>query len=599
MSVEFCWEKFSGEQNAQAAMDFLNGYFAALTDLPDFIGPVRVTRLELGDVPPEIEIIDICDPLERFEVNDEELWREIEKDQLSRLEERREAQRASREEKEQQRLLSMKMNQSGTSFSRGGRNGPQSLQTSSTRLSENATPRPTSSLQALNVSAIESPSISTVPKKKPIGKGTREVKEGRVDDQANEEGGYGSWSLTESGQGAPSMGDNADRVILLRSPSISSTDEQGNNSALSGNNASGRVGGLKDLPNILSLGGSVGPEQRFVMGSESNTNSSFSSISSVHHHLKEDSGRVGETMLHYSVGEKGNAPKFDASNVGNRNKKVLNASLCARRGDALTVHSQLCENEGTAACVKGKGEVSGGVYSAGKEKIIREYLNGGAAREDADFFTQDSSDCEFVVEKEERLQINARVAYAGDACITIETELFVNWPCPKFISLPIVVTVSNFEMNNVAAVVYSQFDLRAPCLADDGVADDGEYDRNYDEGGFENEERHCQGERNTHGRFYPQGQSTFAASRDDEEEPYDEDTGHTEAIKKKFVSFCFLSSSNDGEAPELSMRISSEVGDRSRQSLRNVDKIEHFIVEELRKIVQTHLHYPKYCTVCV
>ncbi|KAI8848302.1 hypothetical protein BC829DRAFT_394158 [Chytridium lagenaria] len=59
------------------------------------------------------------------------------------------------------------------------------------------------------------------------------------------------------------------------------------------------------------------------------------------------------------------------------------------------------------------------------------------------------------------------------------------------------------------------------------------------------------------------------------------------------INFCFKEPiDGDGLFKEIS--IDSEVGDRDRQVLKNVNKIEKFIVEQLREVVSRHLMYPNY-----
>ncbi|KAJ3213340.1 Mitochondrial distribution and morphology protein 12 [Dinochytrium kinnereticum] len=59
------------------------------------------------------------------------------------------------------------------------------------------------------------------------------------------------------------------------------------------------------------------------------------------------------------------------------------------------------------------------------------------------------------------------------------------------------------------------------------------------------------------------------------------------------INFCFKEPT-DGEGLFKDISIDSEVGDRDRQVLKNVSKIEKFIVEQVRELVSRHLIYPNY-----
>ncbi|KAJ3108006.1 Mitochondrial distribution and morphology protein 12 [Phlyctochytrium planicorne] len=59
------------------------------------------------------------------------------------------------------------------------------------------------------------------------------------------------------------------------------------------------------------------------------------------------------------------------------------------------------------------------------------------------------------------------------------------------------------------------------------------------------------------------------------------------------INFCFKEPA-DNERIFKEIAIDSEVGDRDRQVLKNVSKIEKFVVEQVRELVSRHLVYPNY-----
>ncbi|KAJ3021337.1 Mitochondrial distribution and morphology protein 12 [Thoreauomyces humboldtii] len=75
MSFLINWDLLNDGQEAEALRSFLNARFRQI-DLPPFLGPLQVTELDFGDVPPEVAVIDICDPAPEFYLpEDPEIWR--------------------------------------------------------------------------------------------------------------------------------------------------------------------------------------------------------------------------------------------------------------------------------------------------------------------------------------------------------------------------------------------------------------------------------------------------------------------------------------------------------------------------------------------
>ncbi|CAJ0640052.1 13298_t:CDS:2 [Entrophospora sp. SA101] len=102
--------------------------------------------------------------------------------------------------------------------------------------------------------------------------------------------------------------------------------------------------------------------------------------------------------------------------------------------------------------------------------------------------------------------------------MTITTELFMNYPSMRFMSLPIRLNVTGFEFSATAVV----------------------------------------------------------------------------AFFKNRVNFCFLESKNPEESPLKDVHIESEIGDKEKQVLKNVGKLEKFIVNQLRKLIEEDFVFPSY-----
>lgn len=64
------------------------------------------------------------------------------------------------------------------------------------------------------------------------------------------------------------------------------------------------------------------------------------------------------------------------------------------------------------------------------------------------------------------------------------------------------------------------------------------------------------------------------------------------AYLRNYLHFCFL---KDGQEEfTLDLKIESEIGDQRRQVLKNVGKLERFLVEQLRQFVEQELIFPAF-----
>eukprot|EP01132_Coremiostelium_polycephalum_P011817 gene11817-14454_t len=130
--------------------------------------------------------------------------------------------------------------------------------------------------------------------------------------------------------------------------------------------------------------------------------------------------------------------------------------------------------------------------------------------------------------------IEARVkfSYDGDAYFMLETELIVNAPTPKFIVFPISVKVSSPNISGIASVIYDQ-DRVCFCLL-------------------------------------PPSQNTN-----------NESTSTTTTAQN---------------SPLKDLKLELILGDASQHVLMNLDKLESFIIDQLREQLEKHLIFPNRIT---
>ena len=66
----------------------------------------------------------------------------------------------------------------------------------------------------------------------------------------------------------------------------------------------------------------------------------------------------------------------------------------------------------------------------------------------------------------------------------------------------------------------------------------------------------------------------------------------------QFINFCLLESEDGGRILK-DLTIESVIGDNNRQVLKNVGRIEKFIVQQLTDFLEENIVYPNYHTVCL
>ncbi|KAI8909399.1 hypothetical protein DFJ77DRAFT_433549 [Powellomyces hirtus] len=70
MSFLINWKLLNDGAEAEGLREFLNARFREI-ERPPFLGPLKVTELDFGDVPPEVAVVDICDPAPEFYLPDD------------------------------------------------------------------------------------------------------------------------------------------------------------------------------------------------------------------------------------------------------------------------------------------------------------------------------------------------------------------------------------------------------------------------------------------------------------------------------------------------------------------------------------------------
>lgn len=155
-------------------------------------------------------------------------------------------------------------------------------------------------------------------------------------------------------------------------------------------------------------------------------------------------------------------------------------------------------------------------------------------------------------------QIHMLISYKGDMSMTVMTELRMNYPSVMFMSLPINLRVRSVEFEATAVVAYIQ-SMNRVCVSMLEPEIEGSSTRLKDSTGMDR---------------YSNKQIILPSSPSN---PF-----------FIYISFIYYKSLL------RNVHIETIVGDEQKQVLKNVGKIEKFIVDQLRKMLDDELVFPSY-----
>lgn len=176
-------------------------------------------------------------------------------------------------------------------------------------------------------------------------------------------------------------------------------------------------------------------------------------------------------------------------------------------------------------------------------------------------------------------QILLDVYYKGDVTIQIQTEIVLNMPTPQFMVLPVCVTVRSLTLSAQVVLAFLQME-RKLCFSllegkksireeeEEVVVEEGEV--NEDEDQEEEEKKKGKGE--------DDGVRIITGSTSTESK-MGPPVGHSSTWGKSLLK---------------DITIESEIGDKEKQILRNVGKVEKFIVDQIRRVLVEYLLWPNY-----
>jgi distribution and morphology protein 12 len=173
----------------------------------------------------------------------------------------------------------------------------------------------------------------------------------------------------------------------------------------------------------------------------------------------------------------------------------------------------------------------------------------------------------------EDMQAVFRIRYAGDVRLELTAEILLDYPMPSFVGIPVKLNITGLTFDGVGVVAYIRKRVHFCFLSpEDALAAVGEGDSDDGEGEVEGAAPvYFRG-----GAGHEMGGEDRSASR---------------------------SRAKGGRMGGLlqEIRVESEIGQRegAKQSLKNVGKVEKFVLEQVRRIFEEEFVYPSFWTFLV
>ncbi|KAI1178982.1 hypothetical protein F4777DRAFT_13654 [Nemania sp. FL0916] len=200
----------------------------------------------------------------------------------------------------------------------------------------------------------------------------------------------------------------------------------------------------------------------------------------------------------------------------------------------------------------------------------------------------DSDDDDDALPRPDDMQAVFRIRYAGDVRLELTAMILLDYPMPSFVGIPLKLNITGLTFDGVGVIAYIRkrvhFCFLSPEDALTAVGDD-DGDDDDEDGSAGNEGR---------------GDATHNNAN----------TNHNNNHNNNSNSNSNSSTSNNSPAPRAKgrmggllqeIRVESEIGQRegSKQSLKNVGKVEKFVLEQVRRIFEEEFVYPSFWTFLV
>ncbi|KAI1749613.1 hypothetical protein F4782DRAFT_512395 [Xylaria castorea] len=179
------------------------------------------------------------------------------------------------------------------------------------------------------------------------------------------------------------------------------------------------------------------------------------------------------------------------------------------------------------------------------------------------------------------MQAVFRIRYAGDVRLELTAMILLDYPMPSFVGIPLKLNITGLTFDGVGVVAYIKKRVHFCFLSpEDAIAAVGEDDADdEDESGGGPADHRASA-----------GQTMHEAAGNDSGRGEDRTRGSSGSMGRGRMG---------GLLQEI--RVESEIGQRegSKQSLKNVGKVEKFVLEQVRRIFEEEFVYPSFWTFLV
>lgn len=159
--------------------------------------------------------------------------------------------------------------------------------------------------------------------------------------------------------------------------------------------------------------------------------------------------------------------------------------------------------------------------------------------------------------KTEDLQIFCRIRYAGNIKLSLTAQILLDYPMPSFAGLPLKLNITGVSFDGVAVLAYIRNRVHFCFLS-------------------------------------PEDAAALLGEQDSE-------SGAQDSQGRPFSSGDYSSRKRDDDSLLRDLRIESEIGrkENGKQVLKNVGKVEKFVLEQVRHIFEDEFVYPSFWTFLV
>lgn len=202
----------------------------------------------------------------------------------------------------------------------------------------------------------------------------------------------------------------------------------------------------------------------------------------------------------------------------------------------------------------------------------------------------------------EDLQAVFRIRYAGDVRLMLTAEILLDYPMPSFVGIPVKLNITGLTFDGVGVVAYIRKRVHFCFLSpEDAVTALGGEDSEDDD---DDEEDRNEGEGDGNGGL---GRSSGGGSGVDSERGRarrrdNDGSGRGQGGKGATAAKAKVKAKKGRMGGLLQeIKVESEIGQRegSKQSLKNVGKVERFVLEQVRRIFEEEFVYPSFWTFLV